>query len=63
MRVLTNLKGTVATDALIGRLPICGRHSTKTRVSWLCAEQANAKKQLKFTHDNRNHLTSDTIVR
>jgi hypothetical protein len=29
MRVLTNLKDTVATDALIGRLPIGARHSTK----------------------------------
>jgi hypothetical protein len=31
MRVLTNLKDTVATDALIGYLPIRARHSTKSR--------------------------------
>jgi hypothetical protein len=32
MLVLTNLKDTVATDALIGRLPIGARYSTKSRV-------------------------------
>jgi hypothetical protein len=32
MRVLTNLKDTGATHALIGRLPIGTRHSTKSRV-------------------------------
>jgi hypothetical protein len=31
MNVLTNLKDTVATDALIGRLQIGARHSTKSR--------------------------------
>jgi hypothetical protein len=31
MRVLTNLKDTVATDALIGRIRIGARHSTKSR--------------------------------
>jgi hypothetical protein len=32
MRFLTNLKDTGATDALIERLPIGARHSTKSRV-------------------------------
>jgi hypothetical protein len=41
MRVLTDLKDTVAKDALCGRLPIGARHST---ISGLCAEQASAKK-------------------
>jgi hypothetical protein len=32
MRILTNLKDTVAPDVPIGRIPICARHSTKSRV-------------------------------
>jgi hypothetical protein len=46
MHVLNNLKGRVSTDALIGRLPIGARHSTKSHVtSGLCAERASERYQ------------------
>jgi hypothetical protein len=45
IRIPTNLKDAVTTDALIGRLPICATHATKSRVisRGLCAERASAR--------------------